>query len=190
MTPKDFPSLQITLDWTLNELSRAGVDRKSPFRWPVLATNNGAHPEARVIVLRSFARGERRALIYTDRRTPKITQLQQNPSATLVFFDPKRAIQIRVAGVARLIIEGPEHSAAWQKLTENARRDYTTTMAPGAVAVTPGSAPENSSDLPSNFAMIEISVHRIDWLLISGQGHQRAHFEWENDTLTQTWVTP
>jgi len=190
MTPTDFPTLQVTLDWTLNELSRAGVDRKSPFRWPVLATNKGMQPEARVVVLRSFTRDERKARIYTDQRTPKIEQLKQSPYAALVFFDQERNIQIRAAGVARLITEGPDHRAAWQQLTEAARRDYTAAAAPGTAVQDRGSSPDSSHDLASHFAMVEISIYSIDWLLITRQAHQRACFEWESGELTQAWVTP
>jgi len=190
MTPDDFPTLQVTLDWTLYEMSRAGADRKSPFRWPVLATGGPAQAQARVVALRSFERGERKALIFTDRRTPKITQLRQNRQATMVFFDPRRMIQIRACGVASVITDGPDHAQAWLNLSAQARRDYTAAQAPGTPVAPPAPATDRLDESSACFAMIEVSVASIDWLLISRRGHKRASFEWAGDRLNQSWLTP
>ena len=190
MKPEDFPTLDATLDWTLRELSGAALDRKSAFRWPVLVTCDEFQPQGRVVVLRSFSRGRRKALIYTDQRTAKVAQLRRNPLASLVFFDPGRTIQIRASGSAQIISEGDEHTNAWQNLSEGARRDYITALSPGDAQSAPDSPPTNSAEQPTHFTMIELSVTTIDWLMISRQGHRRAQFDWDMGDVSWTWVTP
>ncbi|MFK7963522.1 MAG: pyridoxamine 5'-phosphate oxidase family protein [Burkholderiaceae bacterium] len=190
MKPEDFPTLDATLDWTLRELSRAALDRKSAFRWPVLVTCDEAQPQGRIVVLRSFSRKRRKALIYTDQRTPKVAQVQRNPLASLVFFDSRRTIQIRANGSAQIISSGIEHANVWQKMSEGAKRDYTSVLSPGNAQSAPDSSPTNMADQPSHFTMIELSVTTIDWLMISRQGHRRALFDWDGDKASQTWVTP
>ena len=40
----------------LDILTRAANETKSPWRWPVLATQGGAHPGVRMLVVRAFHR--------------------------------------------------------------------------------------------------------------------------------------
>jgi len=63
-------------------------------------------------------------------------------------------------------------------------------MAPGARLATSNPTQADSTQSAAHFAMIEVTVQSIDWLMISRQGHRRACFEWDNEQWQQTWLTP
>jgi len=98
----------------LDALVRAAHDKRSPLRWPVLAT---ARPEnagasARIVVLRDFQRSSRTAEFWTDRRSAKVAELDSCPRATLHFFDRSRMVQMRARGPAQTVTGGDDWTRA------------------------------------------------------------------------------
>ena len=141
-------------------------------------------------VRRKFNRDHRQALIYTDRRSAKVAQLQHCPGAVLVFFDPKRQIQLRAHGRVQLLGEGDAlHAERFSQMTEAALGDYARRERPGSPL----------SDLPSedtrmaaagNFMVLAMTLTMIDWLNISRDGHRRAHLRWIEGETAHSWVVP
>jgi hypothetical protein len=41
-----------------------------------------------------------------------------------------------------------------------------------------------------NFAVILLTVDRLDWLRLAPGAHRRAGFTWDEDVLRATWLVP
>jgi pyridoxamine 5'-phosphate oxidase len=72
------------------------------------ATPAGA-PSARIVLLKGF--DERGFIFFTDYRSQKGSELEQNPAAALVFYWPELERQVRITGRAAPV--GREESAAY-----------------------------------------------------------------------------
>lgn len=153
----------------LDRLTRAANDKKSPLRWPVLATKGGAYPGARMLVVRAFHRAALEIELHTDARSAKLDELRAAPACALLFFDKNSMVQLRVDGRAR-ILDGQARDAAFARAPEGSLDDYRG-RAPGDDPDAPSSAP--SLDAAANFAAINVRVERADLLVIARGGHER-----------------
>ena len=79
------------------ELLRSNADRRHPFLYFTLATF-GRYPEARTVVNRHVNAGLS-VLLFTDRRTSKVSQARESPRVTALFYHPKKKLQVRMNGV-------------------------------------------------------------------------------------------
>ena len=86
-------SLPKLLDQAWSLLEEGQADGQSPFRLMSLATVDGeGQPKARHVVLRGVDRGAKNLEFHTDISSSKCAELQANPQAQLLFWDPDRAI--------------------------------------------------------------------------------------------------
>ncbi|MFP4519789.1 MAG: pyridoxamine 5'-phosphate oxidase family protein [Oceanicaulis sp.] len=153
----------------LDILTRAADEKKSPWRWPVLATRGGAFPGARMLVVRDFDREARVLELHTDARSAKIAELERDPACALLFFDKSSMVQLRIDGRAS-VLTGEDAGAAYARAPESSLGDYQG-LAPGDDPEAPVShAGENAR---ANFAALRITLERADLLMISRSGHQR-----------------
>lgn len=176
----------------LDRLRHAAERRDGPWRTPMLATvaPDGA-PALRTVVLRAVDPGRRALAVYTNRRSDKAAQLTVQPKVELGFWDPAAAEQLRVAGSARTLVDGPEVDRAWQALPADARRIYLDRTAPGTPLRHSGSSGLRASDPRHEvFAVIEIVWERWDWLWLGPGGHRRARVQWSGGTPRCEWVEP
>jgi len=173
----------------LDALTRAALDKKSPMRWPTLVTaglDRGA--EAGIVVLRAFDREGRRASIWTDGRSAKVSELQADPSVTLLFFDKSKMMQMRARGTAEILTDGESWETAFAAAKSASLDDYTTKRPPGAPLSEEGITRE--LDLASDtFTLIRVALHQIDWLSLSRSGHQRALLDWQ-ESASHSWRVP
>ena len=177
-------------DWIAAQLVRAGVDRKSAMKWPVLVTGSDASGSSgRVVVLRRFEPQHHRAVIYTDRRSRKVIDLAERSQAELVFFDPNLMLQVRLRGDAIVHADGAIKDATFDTLSARSQSDYSTITAPGARLEKP--QPERELNLSrDHFALIEIEAFEYDILSLERDGHRRAVIEFSDQKCHVSWVTP
>lgn len=174
----------------LDALVRAAHDKRSPLRWPVLAT---ARPEnagasARIVVLRGFQRSSRTAEFWTDRRSDKVAELDSCPRATLHFFDRSRMVQMRARGPAQTVTSGADWENAFARARQAGLDDYTTQAAPGAPLGEAGLT--RQLDLgEENFTLLKVSIETLDWLSLSREGHARALLDWRAGA-SHSWRVP
>ncbi len=198
------PTLDAVLVQAWDLLDRGAADRRHRFHTPVLATL-GLHgaPEARTVVLRAADRVGRRLRVHSDRRAPKVAQMQAEDRVSVVFYDPAEKIQVRIAGRADLHVDAdPAAQSAWAATSRFGRRCYLAEAGPGTPASTPisGLPAELEGREPSwdateaglaNFVAITIQITVLDWLHLAHSGHRRARFEWtDNPTPFATWCAP
>ncbi len=170
-----------------SELENALRHRGHAWRTPVLATTD-AHglAQARTVVLRAVNPDSAQLRIYTDSRSPKVTELLVQPRATLVFWSSELQWQLRVQGHCEVLRQGHEVVAAWEQVRQTASAgDYLTATPPGSEhpAPTPAATP---ADGRHHLAVVIVQVLSMDWLALSRAGHQRAR--WQEGHLT--WLVP
>ncbi len=161
----------------LDILTRAANETKSPWRWPVLATQGGAYPGARMLVVRAFHRAALEIELHTDARSAKLDALRAAPACALLFFDKGSMVQFRVDGRAR-ILDGEARDAAFARAPQGSLDDYRGRV-PGDDPDAPASEP--SLDAAANFAAISIRLERADLLVIARDGHERRFVDFTAD---------
>lgn len=181
-------------------LQAGASDRKSAAHTPVVATvtAEGA-PSQRVMILREVDWDNRRLRFHTDVRSAKVGEAD-GAAASVLIYDPKAKIQLRIGGTCRVEQDGPIADAAWQSSTLFARRCYMAEESPGLVTDAPtsglppaieGRQPSEADIAPAraNFAVLIVTYDCIEWLYLANSGHRRARFTWE-EGWQGNWLVP
>lgn len=190
--------LDAVLDQTWQLLIEGAARRHSSFHQGVLANLGAEGPDARYVVLRRAERPSARLAFHSDRRSPKIRQLLNDPRASWCFFG--EGVQLRLAGRATPLFEDESVDVAWQRTSAFGRRCYTVGSAPGTElseagsglpegALRPGLEPALNEIGREHFCLVEFQLERIDWLHLAHSGHRRAQFE-AADSWQGRWVQP
>ena len=169
------------------ELGRASQDRHHEWRTPVLATaSSSGAVNARTVVLRAANMSTETLTIYTDKRSPKVTDLMQQPSALFVFWSTRLSWQLRVRVTMSVQTSGPLLESLWQVVRQSpSASDYLDPAPPGAKL--PLDIATNSDDNSvHHFSVITAQVTEIDWLELARTGHRRAQI----GTDSWAWLTP
>jgi len=170
------------------ELGRASQDRHHAWRTPVLATaGSDGTVNARTVVLRDVDVAQQMLRIYTDRRSPKVSELATEPDALFVFWSTRLSWQLRVRVAMSTQTAGPLVEAHWQGVQQSAAAaDY---LVGAAAPGTPCPEAQSASTAPHtnhNFALLSAQVREIDWLELGRTGHRRARLLAD----TWQWLTP
>jgi pyridoxamine 5'-phosphate oxidase len=191
MTLNLLPNYYNDLSLTLAEIQRiieTGVkNRKDAAHHPIVASiDEDGTPSQRVMILRDCIWAEATLRFHTDLRSDKVSQINAQSAASVLIYDTKAKLQLRLSGKLSL---GPKDAAdtAWNASTEFARRCYMTQSAPGSLANAPvsglpdwieGKQPteEQLKDARANFAILYFVFDKIDWLYLANNGHRRAKF--------------
>ena len=194
------PTLADAFDTCWRLLTRGAADRRSPLHTPTVASVTAAGvPDARVMVLRAADRVAASLRFHTDARSPKCGDLIGR-AVSVLGYHPGESVQLRLAGTARVVMQGPEVDHIWATSTPFARRCYLVESAPGTLLPGPASGlptwvegrqPEVADLVPAraNFALVMIDVAEIDWLHLAQAGHRRAVFRADAGWAGR-WVVP
>ncbi|MEM1237588.1 MAG: pyridoxamine 5'-phosphate oxidase family protein [Pseudomonadota bacterium] len=165
-------------------MARGARDPKHAARTPTLATMSSDGPQQRTLVMRRVDKAVGTVTLYTDAATPKVTELQADPRASLHIWEPRSQIQLRL--LVRVAMAPGEH-AVWQKMPEGAREVYGVSPAPG----TPIGGPERFERVPdeSKFLELTLVVQRLELVALALPVHRRAFFLRENNWKGQ-WMAP
>lgn len=192
-----FDTLDACLTDCRDRLIRAPRDRKSPLHTPVIVTGD---VDARVMVLRAFDSAAWSLRFHTDARSPKAKVIAADPRVVVLFYDKGAKIQIRARGEGQILTTGPQVDTAWAASTNFARRCYLGD-GPGTLSDVPtsglppefeGTEPDDVQIIPAreNFALLMITLTKLDWLYLAHTGHVRAQFARADDGWQGRWVAP
>lgn len=184
-----------------DSLEAAALSSGHAWRLPVLATVSGEHAHARTVVLRAANGSDRSLVVHTDRRSPKVDQINQNANVCLVFYDPASLLQLSVTGTAQVHSMDAVADANWDDTPASSRRAYLGELAPGLATDEPninlpehvrGRVPSEEELAPAriNFAVVGITVSAIDCLKLDRDGNLRAQFRYAAHGDEFTWVAP
>ena len=169
------------------ELGRATRDRHHAWRTPVLASaGSGGAVNARTVVLREVDVARQTLSIYTDSRSPKVSELANQPNALFIFWSTRLNWQLRVRVTMAIQTTGPHIEALWQRVQQSpSAADYLRSEAPGSPC-SQAQSPPTAPQINPNFALLSAEVHEIDWLELGRGGHRRAQVLAD----TWQWLTP
>ena len=178
-------NLTIFIDDALKTIQRGTVDRKSPFKLPALSTSTDNKVFQRIVVARRFIEHDQSLIIYTDYESQKYHQLKTNPSCSLLFWDPKKRLQVQVTGEASFLDNKIDY---WDKLSDTQKKDYVINPFPG----TEISAADdyNYDSAKSRFEVISIQFKTLDILELAPSGHIRAKSILNKNEREDFWLTP
>ncbi len=183
-------------------LQRGAADNQHAFHAPVFATVAGKKPQLRTVILRNTDRTQRKLFCYTDIRSGKVKELQNNPYAQWLFYDANHREQIRAHSTTVIHHKDTLTLQNWDKIPPQSRGNYLGTMPPGMPSSTYTANLSNDfriEDHPSqkitekgyqNFCVLESEVLSLEFLALRKKGHIRAKFEWENEQWKATWLAP
>jgi len=183
-------------------LIRAAADKRSPMRTPAMATTKEGIPYQRTIVLRKYDSSKDEMLFYTDIRSDKVKDLNENPVVSVLFWHPRKKMQIRTIGQVEILHGDPLCEQHWNNIPPLGRLSYATQLAPSALLK---EASDNldpkvwhSEEPPlreetdyafQNFAILKVQIEEIEILLLSYDGHRRAQFV-QKDQWNGSWIVP
>lgn len=128
-------------------------------------------PSVRMVVIRGVNK-QLHLEIHTDARSNKVMDLKMNPHAEILFYDPLTEIQLKCFGKVKMRTQGPLVDAAWEKIPEHSKKQYTTLLAPGTVI-------DQSKELRykphRHFCIITLETQGIEYLKL-GDPHQRVRW--------------
>ncbi len=182
----------------VHQLERGASQRKSAMHTPVVATQDA---DQRIMVLREFDAEQRLLRFHTDARSPKCATIGEGDPVSVLFYDSDTKTQIRARGNGRIEHYGPAADAAWEASTTFARRCYLAQDAPGAVSDegtsglpewAEGIQPSEDQVAPAreNFAVLLVTLDRLDWLYLANSGHRRAVFTAGKQGWSGNWAVP
>ncbi|QDK79380.1 pyridoxamine 5'-phosphate oxidase [Spirosoma sp. KCTC 42546] len=172
----------------------------SGFKLMTVATSTSRGADARMVVLRRADAEHKYVWFYTDARSEKVLQLEAFPTATLLLWDSKLQIQLRLIVETRLHTNDYVADDHWEKLWAGGRKSYLSEQIPGTEQSHPYPGfPENlAGNLPSveeseagrkNFAVIECRVLAMEYLCLNRTGQTRACFQYEPESK-MVWLAP
>ncbi|PZD73924.1 hypothetical protein C1752_01795 [Acaryochloris thomasi RCC1774] len=172
-----------------------------PYHSPTFGSIGAGGPNLRTVVLRAVDVSARALLFHSDRRAPKIQEVDQDARVTWHFWHPEQREQLRLRGTATLHFEDAIANQLWQSSSPQSLKLYTKSQAPGTQVTAPQSglpqhieadtfSPEDLSVGRQYFAAIRTIIHAVDVLHLREEGNYRAFFEWENENVTSSWILP
>lgn len=167
-----------TLEELKEEVKLGYLKKGHPFRYPVMASVNDGFPKQRTVVLRGTT-ADFDLYFYTDMRSGKIADFNKNPRTSLLFYHPKKLLQITISGVVTQIVDGSDHKEHWQRVQGNSRKDFTTANAPGTRISNPDEVEYRSND--PHFCLLKVTPDRMEYLRLKRPNHIRALFELNNE---------
>ena len=202
-TPDFYDDLALSLTTAQQLVADGASNRQAAAHHPVIASvDNEGSPHQRVMILRQVDWAARQLRLHTDVRTDKVTQFHKNGAVSALIYDEPAKLQIRMSGIARIAPDDIS-DAAWNSSTAFARRCYMAEGGPGARSTLPtsglpgwieGKQPdeEQLASARSNFAVLLITVDRIEWLYLANSGHRRARWCWDDadQQWSGTWLIP
>ena len=172
-------------------------DRESESRLhvPVLATAGAeCRPDARTVAIESVDPATRRLFVNTDRRSPKMMELDAIPEVMLVFCEGQT--QVRARATATLHYEDAVARRSWEALPLEQRTHFLSDLPPGTPishswAMQTYRLPRDPDEGYEHYAVIEAQVTHLDWLRYEPTGPRRAAFHWKDDgNVASQWLMP
>jgi pyridoxamine 5'-phosphate oxidase len=152
-------------------------------------------PANRTVVFRGFLAESNQIAMITDRRSQKISQIEQNTEAEICWYFPKTREQFRLGGALYIVDVGhlnaswqSAYSEIWKKLSESARAQFYG-VAPGQPC---GSEPveiepkTDSDSIPASFRLLVFEPKDLDYLGLKTHPHDHRRHWLDQDGVWQT----
>lgn len=195
-------ALDVVLRNIWSDLAAGAADSAHQFHISSLATSGtSSRPTQRSVLLRGCSIERGTLTFYTDNRTRKIHDINQNPHVSLCFYNPSSGVQVTAFGRAELRNQDSLSQAVLAKLPKREFPRYLAETPPGTSQAAPTSGlprdvhtmaltDELHRKVFENFTVVEVAVERLDWFISQDRSCLRAQFERQGTTWHGSWVTP
>lgn len=174
----------------LARINEAVTESGHPFRYVTLATvDKNNTPRQRTVVLRDFSK-DRMFTIYTDSRSDKVHEIRDNDSVSLLFYDDREKLQLRVIGNASVVKAGEEYKWYWENGGSRSPHSYTSVVPPGTEIEKPKEAYHWHLEGTPNFCLIKIEAERMEFLQLDGVKHIRSEKIMGDNVDIERWIAP
>ena len=183
------------------QISEAVDNRKDDFHTFFFSNICTGEIESRCVILRNF--DDERGIIYfhSDKRSPKVNSLKDNPQSYCLFYHKDNKVQLRIKTFTKIHFSGNVWEKAWSKTKLSSRKCYLSIYNPsqtisscddGIPFELKGRNPSISESKKGekNFVVVENKIKSIDWLILDSQGHKRKKFFLEDEEKNETWLAP
>lgn len=170
------------------ELLLSNTQKEHPFKYANLSTF-GEYPETRMVVNRGVL-SDLEVTFFTDSRTPKVAQIRENKKVSILFYHPKKQLQIRLYGEARIITHrdaGFNSYLTQVKKRADWTKDYTTAHIPGTPKKDEGTIIYGNN---INLNVIKVAPVSLDLVLLGADSHYRSKCHLVAGIWTETEVIP
>jgi pyridoxine/pyridoxamine 5'-phosphate oxidase len=183
------------IDKNIWQLLAQGVQSfKAPFHTGVVATVHDQLPQLRTVVLRRIDTAGKILYFHTDIRSPKVSQLLQQPLMSWLFYDGPLRMQLRINATALVHTDDAVADHGWQSSRLPSRLTYTSSSPSGTILFSPELIDLNRTEVEpeflhlarKNFCVVETSVHQLDWVFLHFTGNRRAMFDYR--TGERQWI--
>ncbi len=186
--------------WRL--LLHAVEDTDCGWRLPILATAGNGVCRQRIVVLRSVDTATRTILAHTDVRSAKVCALENARTASWLFYDASRKVQMQFVGQTQIHHDDKVSRQLWEQQPLSSLRGYLAPLPPGTRCETadvnlPADVRDrvpNANELAAaeqNFAAISCVASSIEWLQLRPSGNLRLKVEYGADgSRTIEWLAP
>ena len=187
MTKSWIESPETVLGRVWAQIANVQTPRGGHVRLLTLATigANGG-PELRQVVLRRANRAAGEIEIFTDATTPKCGEITLRPQVSVLIWQARDKLQIRLRGKAQ-IIEGQQTMTDWQEMAPAQRSNYGTVPTPGTPIADAGTY-ERVPD-PARLAILRIRINEIDVVHLTRPHDLRALYQ-RADGWQGQWLAP
>ena len=171
--------------WTILSEHVFGTGPERPHA--ILATSDmNQCPQLRAVSMRSVNRATGDLEIYTDLKSHKVEEITHNPNVSVLVWRPDVRVQLRLSGTGT-IIRGEQVADKWHALPPDGRLNYSHQHTPGR----PIKHADDYDQVPSQdrFAVLKVTVRKIDYVSLAESGHSRAEFSTDDDWQGQ-WLSP
>ena len=170
------------------ELNAAASGKAHPFNCFTLATvGKNAAVRQRTVILRGIT-NDNGLLFYTDLRSTKIKQIEHNPKANGLFYDPKSHLQLIFKGDIVIHLDNEIWEEHKDKIDGKSVNNYNTLLPPGKPIKNPFSV-ERTKNI--HFGLLELKPVRMEFLkLKEDSNHLRARFRLDEGIWKQTFLVP
>ena len=165
-------------DFFWNWLQKATSNSRHPFRYPTVITSMNGVPNARTMVLRDVV--AYKLIFFTDIRSPKVRELQQNPNLCIHVYDSKKRTQIIVRGIANIEENHPKMDM-WKEAGKRRPDDYITSQPPSRPLSENDNVEFIAKSFEEHFCVVSVDVNCVEILRLQNPMHQRWRWNWDID---------
>lgn len=166
-----------------------GVHKKGhPFRYGVLGTVGlSKMARLRIVVLREV-HDNLTLTFFTDKRSKKLIHIKENNKVSMLFYHPKKLLQLKVEGLASVVIDESALSIYLNDVQPNSKKEYTSQNAPGSLVTKPESVEYLNSE--NHFCVVEIEPFKIEYLKLKSPNHHRIRFSKTDGNWNGEFLVP
>ena len=164
-------------EWRLAIKSSINKEGKSVSkRWIQISTTSKDNlPRLRTVVFRGWSDAHS-MLIYTDRRSEKINDLNINNNVELLWLFPKCKSQYRLKGQA---YEIKENIKFWNNLSENSKETWFWPNPGGKLSQKSEYITPKKLEKPDTFTVLQVKISYVELLKLERPIHKRC--SWGNN---------